>query len=65
MDEDNFCECALIAKVERRALEKVLWRCLDCGNLYGPEVHECPNQLLDEQIARERRLGQYAPLEMR
>lgn len=30
------------------AYREMSWNCLDCGNTYGPDVHECPNRGLDE-----------------
>jgi len=35
-------------------LRDVLWECGDCGNLYDPQVPECPNHLLDLWLIRKR-----------
>ena len=36
-------------------LEDVLWECENCGNLYDPQVPECPNRLLDLWLIGKRR----------
>lgn len=28
-------------------IEQITWECGDCGNVYGYEVKNCPNQMLD------------------
>lgn len=52
------CSCAFIAHIRSNEKERVLrsltWKCSDCGNAYGPDVHDCPNLLLDEAAVASR-----------
>jgi hypothetical protein len=38
-----------------QAMAEVSWTCDDCGNTYESTVYECPNRILDEIGARQRR----------
>lgn len=58
--KNKHCACASLQQARVQAFSeghyegimRWAWVCNDCGNTYGPEVIDCPNDTLDKLYAR-------------